>query len=305
MKRVENLQENLKNLPKYTLNEEQKERVSLALKRRTKYRKRVQVVKPITAFALLCATVFVLVLSSDGESNNWFNQLKQSFQPQIELSAQEAEVFKLPSYNQEVFGVEGKLGILGASESFVAEDARRGSKLMMYFWGDSSKLIDKNYRVEALNSYNNKIILSEGVLTSPLYSEDAHTLTRFTPFPTEGKWQLSFFIEDQLFEEFTMEVLPPFPKTEHYTLINHPMELKVGEETEIYIESPAESGKKIEVKLINKKGSIVSEQIFIQDGTFIAGSGGYIYHYSGNIKFPERDTWKLLINGEKTKSFKN
>ena len=33
------------------------------------------------------------------------------------------------------------------------------------------------------------------------------------------------------------QLLPPFPKTEHYTLINHPMELTVDEETEIYIES--------------------------------------------------------------------
>jgi len=305
MKKVQNLEEILKNLPKYALNEEQKERVSLALKRRTKSRKRVQFVKPFTALTLIGAIVFALVLSSESVSNSWFNELRQSFQPQIELHAQEVEVFKLASYNQEVFGVEGKLGILGVSEKFVAEDARRGSKLMIYFWGDSSKLIDKNYRVEALNSYNNKIILTEGVLTSPLHSEDAHTLTRFLPFPSEGKWQLSFFVENQLFEEFSLEVLPPFPKTEHYTLINHPMELKVDEETEVYIESSVESGKEIEVKLLNQKGEIVSEHVFIQDGTFIAIKGGYIYQYRGSIKFPEKGTWKLLINGEKTKPFKN
>lgn len=305
MKKVQNLEEILKTLPKYALNEEQKERVSLALKRRTKSRKRLQFVKPFTALTLICAIVFALVLSSDSESNNWFYGLRQSFQPQLELKAQKAEVFKLDSYNQEVFGVEGKLGILGVSEKFVAEDARRGSKLMIYFWGDSSKLIDKSYRVEALNSYNNKIILSEGVLTSPLHNEDAHTLTRFIPFPSEGKWQLSFFVDNQLFEEFSLEVLPPFPKTEHYTLNNQPLELRVGEETEVDIESSVESGEKIEVKLLNQKGKIVSAHVFIQDGTFIAGTGGYIYQYRGSMKFPEKGTWKLLINGEKTKPFKN
>ena len=51
---------------------------------------------------------------------------------------------------------------------------------MLYFWGDSSELINKNYRVEAVNSYNTKITLAEGILSSPLHSEDAHTLTSFT-----------------------------------------------------------------------------------------------------------------------------
>jgi hypothetical protein len=305
MKRVENLQESLKKLPKYSLNDEQKEKISLVLKGEMKPRKRVDFVKPFIVFTLICATVFALVLSSDKESNNWFNELKESFRPQIELNAQEVEVFKLASYNQEVFGVEGKLGILGASEKFVAEDARRGSKLMIYFWGDSLKLIDKKYRVEALNSSNNKIMLSEGVLTSPHHNEDAHTLTSFTPFPTEGEWQLSFIVDDQLFEKFTIEVLPPYPKTEHYTLNYHPLELRVGEETEVYIESSVESGKEIEVKLLNKNGKTVSEHVFIQDGTFIAVKGGYIYEYRGSINFPEKGTWKLLINGEKSKPFKN
>ena len=105
------------------------------------------------------------------------------------------------------------------------------------------------------------------------------------------------FVEDQLFEEFTLEVLPPFPKTEHYTLINHPMELKIDEETEISIVSSVESVKEIEVKLLNNKGKIVSEHVFIHNALTAL--------YYGNIKFPERGTWTLLIDGEKSKSFKN
>ena len=100
------------------------------------------------------------------------------------------------------------------------------------------------------------------------------------------------------------QLLPQFPKTEHYTLINDPMELTVDEKTEIYIESSVESGKEIEVKVLNKKGSIVSEHVFIQNGGFTV-AGSFIYHYQGNIKFPEKGTWALLINGEKTQPFKN
>ena len=68
-------------------------------------------------------------------------------------------------------------------------------------------------------------------------------MTSFPPFPAEGEWQLSFYLENQLFEAFTIEVLPPFPKTEEYTLISHPMELTVGKGNEITIESSLESEK--------------------------------------------------------------
>ncbi|MBE1554948.1 hypothetical protein [Sporosarcina limicola] len=226
------------------------------------------------------------------------------FQPQVELNAQQAKIFNLSSYNQEVTGIEGKIGMLFNTQ-FVAEDIRRGSKMMLYFLGDIPEFENKSYRVEARNIYDKKITLSEGNFNSFLFGKDAQQiLTSFTPFPVEGEWQLSFYVDDRLFEEFTIEVLPPFPKTEHYILINHPKELKVGEEIEFTIVSSVESGKEIEVKLINKKGSIVSEHVFIQDGSFMS-AGEYIYDYHGRIEFPNHGTWRLMIDGEKTKSFKN
>lgn len=305
MKRVENLQESLKKLPKYTLNDEQKEKISLVLKREMKPRKRVDFVKPFIAFALICATVFAIVLSSDSERNNWFNELRQSFRPQVELTAQQVETFNLADSNYEVTGIEGKVGMLFNGQ-FVAEDARRGAKMMLYFWGDSSELAGKKYSVEARNTYNEKIMISEGDFDGFLFGENIQQiLTSFQPFPTEGEWQLSFHMDNQLFAEFIIGVLPPLPKTENYTLVNHPMELTVGDENVLVIESSVESEKGIEVELLNMDGSIVSEQVFIQDGTFSAALGGYIYHYRGDIKFPEHGTWTLLINGEKTQPFKN
>ncbi|MEK5037207.1 hypothetical protein [Sporosarcina sp. FSL K6-3457] len=297
---MKTLQKNLRNLPKYTLNEEQKERISLALQKGMKPRKKVQFVKPFIAFTLICATVFILILSNDSS----FNGLKQLFLPQVELTSQQAVTFNLTNSIYEVTGIEGKVAMLFNGQ-FVAEDVRRGSKMMLYFWGDPPELIDKNFRVEARNTYNEKIVISEGVFNGFLFDEDVQQiLTSFTPFPAEGEWQLSFYLDDQLFEVFTIEVLPPFPKTEEYSLISHPMELTVGKETEITIESSVESDKGIEVKLLNTKGRIVSEHIFDQVGSSIA-AGEDMYHYNGNIIFPEQGTWTLLINGEKTKPFKN
>ncbi|WP_342514505.1 hypothetical protein MKY34_07185 [Sporosarcina sp. FSL K6-1522] len=197
------------------------------------------------------------------------------------------------------------MGMLGGGQ-FVADDARRGAKMMLYFWGDPSVLAGKNFRVEARNTYNEKIKMSEGVFDDFLFGEDVQqVLTSFQPFSREGEWQLSFLVDNQLFTEFLIEVLPPLPKAEQYTLIDHPMELIVGKETEVYIESTMDNGKEIKVKLLNNKGNIVSEHVFMQDGTFSGAAGGDIYQYRGNLYFPGQGTWNLLIDGKKTKPFKN
>ena len=75
------------------------------------------------------------------------------------------------------------------------------------------------------------------------------------------------------------------------------MELKVDEKTEMIIVSSGESVNEIEVKLLNNKGKIVSEHVFIHNAL--------TDYYYGNIKFPERGTWTLVIDGEKSKPFKN
>ena len=117
---MKNLQENLKNLPRYTLDAKQKEKIILSIRRESQSKKRTQFAKPLFVFALMCATIFVLFLAN--ENNSWITELKHSFQQQIELNAPEAMVFK---NNHNVIGIEDKIGIL-SSVQFVAEDARRG-----------------------------------------------------------------------------------------------------------------------------------------------------------------------------------
>lgn len=305
MKRIENLQEKLKNLPTFTLNNEQKNNIILSLKNKRNKKKRMQLFVPFISFIVICATAILLFISEGNEGTNWLNGVKQTFQSQVELTAIEGEVFPHTSY--EVIGIEGKLGILVFNQQFVAEDTRRGAKIMLYYWGDTSEFAGESFRVEARNSYNTKITLSEGDFDGFLFGEDVQQiLTSFTAFPIEGKWELSFLVNEQLFEEFTLEVLPPFPKTKAYHLMDSPKEIKVGVETEINITSVSGDKKEIEVKLLNEIGNIVSEQIFIQDGEFIdAATSQTIYEYVGKIEFAEEGSWKLEIDGEKTNSFNN
>lgn len=285
------LQERIKNLPKYSLENEQKEKILYTLKSMPTSQKKSIFLTPILTIVGICAVFLILYLTKEDSYS---------------LSAQPGTAFTLPNRDQEVVGVKGKIGILVLKEQFVAKDKRRGSKLMLYFWGDANALVGKNYRVEAENTKGNKIQLSQGGLSSGLYSEDAHTLTSFIPFPSEGEWQLSFYVEEELFEAFTINVFPPFPKTENYTMLDSPKEIPVGEAYEIYLASSNGEKEKIEVKLLDKKGNVVEDTTFKQESSVIDGGGlGTIYYYTGKITMKEHGTWKLLIDGEATGIFEN
>ena len=305
MKRIENLQEKLKNLPTFTLNNEQKNKIIFALKNKRKTKKKMKLFVPYISFIVICAIAFLLFISDGNEGTTWIDGVKQAFQSQVELTAKEGVVFTHSSYK--VIGSKEKLGILVSNEQFVAEDSRRGAKIMLYYWGDTTEFAGRSFRVEDRNTYNKKITLSEGDFDGFLLGEDVQQiLTSFIAFPTDGKWELSFLVNEQLFEKFTLEVLPPFPKTKSYELMDSPMETKVGKETEINITSISGDKKEIEVKLLNEKGDMVSEHIFIQDGEFIdAATSQTMYNYVGKMEFVEKGTWKLVIDGEKTNSFSN
>ncbi|SES20392.1 hypothetical protein [Psychrobacillus sp. OK032] len=291
MENYKELQNRLKNLPKYSLENEQKEKFLYTLRSKQNPRKKPVFLTPILTIIGICSILFILFLTQE----NYYK-----------LSAQQGTVFTLPDRNQEVLGVEGKIGILVFNEQFVAEDGRRGAKLMLYFWGDEHALVDKNFRVEAENTKRVKVKLTEGVLSSGLYSEDAHTLTSFIPFPSEGVWQLSFYVEDVLFESFTVNVFPPFPKSEHYTMVDSPREIPIGEAYEVYLQSTIGDKEIIEVKLLDKKGNEVENTIFKQESSVIdGGGGGTIYYYTGKLTWKNHGTWKLLIDGEETGLFEN
>lgn len=291
MENFKELQDRLKNLPKYSLEKEQKEKILFTLRSKQNPRKKPIFLAPLFTIVGICVVLLFLFLT------------KEEYH---KLSAPQGTVFTLPDRDQEVLGVESRLGILVFNEQFIAEDRRRVSKMMLYFWGDEHALVDKNYRVEAENTQREKIELTEGVLSSGLYSEDAHTLARFVPFPSEGVWQLSFYVEDKLFEAFTVNVLPPFPKTEHYAMVDSPKEIPIGESYEVYLESAIGDKEKIEVKLLDKKGNAVDNTIFKQDSSVIdGGGGGTIYYYKGELTWKDHGKWKLLIDGEQTGLFEN
>lgn len=317
MREMEQIKESLKSLPKYSLTKEQRQNILSKLQQnRTHQRNRF---KPAAAILSLSAILFILAFSllEGGIGSETAKEESQSFQMKTSMedktesftdleSVPQGQSFILPDTKQEVFGMEGKVGILNTFDHFVAEDPRRVAKLMIFYWGNPEKLAGKEYEIEAAN-HNESLQLSKGVLSQQgLNGDDAHILTSFTPFPEEGLWQLSFYVDGQLFDKFSLKVLPPFPKTEYYTLEKSPKEMEVGKKTDITIESSGKDKEKIDVQLINENGKSVSEHIFVQETEQMdASTNSPIYIYSGKLTFPEKGIWKLKIDGEETGSFEN
>ncbi len=317
MRETEQIKESLKSLPKYSLSKEQRQNISSKLRQnRTHRRSRF---KPAAAILSLSAILVILAFSllEGGMGREIAQEESQSLQMKTPMEdkaesytelegVSEGQLFLLTDTKQEVFGLEGRVGILNTFDHFVAKDPRRVAKLMIFFWGNPEKLAGKEYEIEAAN-HNESLLLSKGVLSQQgLHGDDAHILTSFTPFPEEGLWQLSFYVDGQLFDQFSVKVLPPFPKSKHYTLEKSPKEMEIGKKTEITIESSEKDKEKIDVQLINGQGKTISEHSFVQETEQMdASTNSLIYIYGGKLSFPEKGIWKLKIDGEETGSFEN
>lgn len=316
MRETEQIKESLKSLPKYSLsNEHRKNILSKLQENRPRQRNSL---KPATAIISLSAILFILAFSlfEGGLGTEIANEESQSIHMESSMEDKaesfadlegvpHGQSFVLPDTKQEVIGIEEKVGILNTFDHFVAEDFRRVAKLMIFFWGTPEDLAGKKYEIEAANE-SERILLSKGILSPGLNGGDAHILTQFTPFTKEGLWQLIFYVDGQLFDEFSLEVLPPFPKTENYKLEKSPKETEVRKETDITIESSRKDKKRIDVQLINEDGKTVSKHIFVQEADHIDGATNRpIYLYGGKLSFPDKGIWKLKIDGEETGSFEN
>ena len=306
MKDNQQIREDLKNLPKHSLNNEQKQRIILRLTSEQYSTNRQSFLKPIIAVIFSFAVLGILVMTQFYRMDERNITSDKQEHNQIDFLAKEGKKFVLTDTKQEVIGIKGKVALLNVFEHFVADDKRRVAKLMTFYWGDPSDLVGKTYRVDAINTNNEEITLSEGKLNTALNSEDAHVLHQFIPFPSEGTWKLSFYVEDKLYEEFTLDVLPRFPKTKHYILLDSPLEMNIDKDTTIYIESSWENKKEIEVKLFDEKGKVVDQSMFKQDVmNFDASTNAPVYIFSGKLNFPKQGKWTLEIDGEQTQLFNN
>lgn len=311
--REQQIEEKLRNLPRYSLSMEQKRHIVQKLQEKGRIRR--QRFRPGLSVLFASAVIIVLALTqlplnsqrdtSITESEESKEMLATDTVKETAIEAVEGKPFMLSDTNQEAIGIEGKIGILNTFDHFVAEDKRRVAKLMLFFWDDQAELLGKQVEVKATNGQQ-ELILTKAEIGGSLYGEDGHILTKFQPFPKEGTWKLSFFIEEELFAAFTLEVLPPLPATEHFTLVESPKEIKMGNKRNMTIEGTGENKENINIQLLDDSGKIAEEAVFVQNGEAIdAETNEPIYFYEGKLEFSKKGTWVLQINGEKTKPFTN
>jgi len=303
MKELEWLDHELKQSPKYTLDDKKKTRVLNVLKNHNNKKQKKLWLKPVAAIIFAFSLIGVILLNQF----DLFHQGKNGHHLEtIMFSSPKGERFIVEEHNYTAIGIQGKIGILDTFENFVANDKRRVSKIMLYFWGNSEKLVNKKFRVEAKSDQNENITLAKGMLMGPLYSEDAHTLTSFQPFTHEGTWELSFYIEDQRYSAFTVEVLPPLPKTKDFTLLESPKEIGVGKESVLNLEGTTKKDEGVEVQLLDEEGNVLDHSVFIQDVMYYDSETlNEVFGYTGTLTFPYKGTFILEIDGERTKPFQN
>ncbi|MFC0189498.1 hypothetical protein ACFFJY_14435 [Fictibacillus aquaticus] len=306
MKDTQTIQDELKSLSKYSLSDVQKQRVLTAIRDKRnsgRMKERSPLFMPILSSAAIMIVIFILVASEFPNLKYWSSTSGTETKKQIEFHTPDGERFELEN-GQKVIGVPNKVAFLDGM-NFVAKDKRRGAKVMVYFWGDPEKLAGKGFKIKGTNRYGEELVLSEGTLGGAISDDDAHAPTRFAPFPTDGEWKLSFFVDDKLHGEFQFNVLPPFPQTKHYTLDTSPKEMATGKDFKLSIESTKKK-KEIMVQLMNKEGKLIKEERFKRTDTFTDDdSSQVIYQYDGKIELPEKGTWMLIIDGERTQVFKN
>ncbi|MFC7373225.1 hypothetical protein ACFQPF_16410 [Fictibacillus iocasae] len=299
MKNLPTIQDELKQLPKYSLTHAQKQRIRIEL--RQKRKPSITIFKPFVTGSAILLALFLIVTSGA------FQESESSvMKKQVALQAVKGERFALEKRDGYAIGTQNKAALLDTFGHFVAKDKSRVAKVMIYLWGDSKELAGKSYKVEAMNQYGEKLQLAEGELAGGLYGEDAQIITSFTPIPSAGVWQLSFYVDGNYHSAFTLNVLPPFPKTKHYVLTSSPKELKIGKNVELYMEG-TKNKKEIKVQLLNEKGKVVDSEVFKGKGLsgIDAETSQKEYGYSGGLIIPDKGTWSLVIDGEKTLPFNN
>jgi predicted RNA polymerase sigma factor len=119
----------------------------------------------------------------------------------------------------------------------------------------------------------------------------------------------SLDVEDLVQDTFITAIkkFPQFKEKAHpKTCSLQLQEIHSGEEMEFMIDSNQKKKQEIEILIKNEEGINVYQQMFTQDAEYIdAETGEPIYSYTDKLVFPKTETWTLIIDGEKTKPFKN
>lgn len=205
-------------------------------------------------------------------------------------------------YEKGVRGIEGKVGYLdNGLGDFVARDRKKGAKAFWYVWGNPDQLVGKTLKATAIHKDTGEsFILDESELSPGLYGEDAHSLTSFEPFPSEGIWKINVVIDDRPYASIVIEVQPGYIQSGKFIFLINERDLSEGLTKEVQLEI---TGKR-------KEQEITVTAQFLEDAghelkfpynktlEYKTGEGMDITEYTGKITLDRKGKWKLTVLGD-------
>lgn len=249
------LLESMSEFPNYALTEEERNKVLVAIREHRVIEKNRKIYWQ--KISVMCALLAILILAPLLFWENISDKKELSHGNSVQV-AEEGVYFALkdksgnPVYIDYNYGILDKVSLLSPQE-WIAEDYRSVSKLMIFLWGNQQDLVHKNLKVIGVHTESGfEQELTNVQLSGSLHNEDAHALTRFTPFPKQGIWNLIFLVEGKKHAEFSIYVKEPYIRVGDSTLLISQEDLLAGFNDKARVEVIGDSlPDQLQVELVN------------------------------------------------------
>ncbi|ALC90519.1 hypothetical protein AM500_12530 [Bacillus sp. FJAT-18017] len=197
------------------------------------------------------------------------------------------------------YGISEKASIMGPKE-WVANDYRGSSKVMVFIWGNSDELIGKKLTLTATHKETGEdLTLVDQPLAGKHFDADAHLLTSFPVFPTDGLWELEYTINGEQFANYPIYVYEPYIEFKKATLLLSQSKIFAGEYQDVPLElEGADLPSQVTVKIHNLKEDFSQEFNFKKEDEFIRATDGKVFTgYSGTVTFLKSGNYEIEALG--------
>lgn len=287
----------MKEFPAYELNEEQKNSIMMRIREQTPPRKKSSF--PFQQMGVLGALFAILIIAP-------VLFLINRELPETNSSVEKAEIgeyFALvneagePIYADSNYGIPGKVSLQLPTE-LVAEDYRGVAKIMVYLWGNSDDLLNKDMKIEGVHvdsGYTQE--MASFTVSNGMNGSDAHALTSFKPFEKQGYWNLKFIYENETFGEFSVYVKEPYVEIDQATLMISKEDLAAGSFEDVKIEIEGENlPEQVKLSLFSLEDS--SEEVFTfsaRTDYIKASTAKKISVFTGDIVLKKSGKYRITV----------
>ncbi|MDZ5471383.1 hypothetical protein SM124_06445 [Bacillus sp. 31A1R] len=217
--------------------------------------------------------------------------------------SQEADYFALLDENMNPvgsdynYGIPEKASIMGPKE-WVANDERGSSKVFIFLWGEQDKLSGKKLTLTAKHKKTgDELLLSDRPLAGKLYNADAHLVSSLPVFPSDGEWELTYLIDEEIFAQYPVYVKESYLNFEDSTLLISKMDIFAGEYEKLQLEvEGADLPLEVTLKLYHPEEKNSQEFTFTKEDEFIrAKDNKVVTMYTGNITFLKSGHYEVEV----------